>query len=272
MKKGSGFGLLVVLAMAATSACQEDFDPLELHPDVVSLEVLLVAGESEARMLASHPHQKGAIPEVSVHLEGPGWEAEFSETLELEACTVAAEDVESAKCLRAVLPEPVRAGAAYALRGTAPLGSFTGETRVPDRPSLSVDTLHLSWPEKGEPRLRIPLRYWAGADIGALAVDVRDIFETREDGTEVEVPTLTLGLRPLAVYPAATADTVWIDVLGKPLRFSLTLLGIGWELTNFAYVESPVIRPWPSFGIEGDGVYGYFDGVTRSLPLRVLVD
>ena len=270
MKKGVGFGLLVVLAMAAMSACEEDFDPLELHPDVVSLEVLLVAGESEARMLASHPHQEGAIPEVSAHLEGPGWEAAFSETLELEACTVA-RDVESARCLRAALPEPVRAGAAYALRGTAPLGSFTGETRVPDRPLLSTDTLHLSWPDKGEPRLHIPLRYRAGSDIGILAVDVRDIFETREDGTEVELPTRDLSLFPRAVDPAATADTVWIDVLGKPLRFSLTLLGIGWKFTNFLYVESPAIRPWPSFGIEGEGVYGYFDGIARSRPARMLV-
>lgn len=270
MRKGVGFGLLVVLAVAAMPACQEDFDPLELHPDVVSLEVLLVAGESEARMLASHPHQKGAIPEVFAHLEGPGWEAAFSETLELEACTVA-RDVDSARCLRAVLPEPVRAGADYGLRGTAPLGSFIGETRVPDRPLLSTDTLRFSWPAKGEPRLHIPLRYRAGADIGALAVDVRDIFETREDGTEVELPTDTLSLLPRGVDPAATADTVWIDVLGRPLRFSLTLLGIGWKWTNFARAVSPVIRPWPAFGIEGDGVYGYFDGIARSRPMHVLV-
>ena len=256
--------------MASTSACQEDFDPLELHPDVVSLEVLLVAGESEARMLASHPHREGAIPEVAAHLEGPGWEAAFSETLELAACTIAV-DVESARCLRAVLPEPVRAGTPYALRGTAPLGAFTGETRVPDRPRLSIDTLHLSWPEESERRLHVPLRYEAGADIGTLAVDVRDIFETREDGTEVELPTRSLRLLPRAVDPAATADTVWIDVRGKPLRFSLTLLGIGWHLTNFAAVETPAIRPWPSFGIEGDGVYGYFDGVTRSRPALILV-
>lgn len=270
MRRGVGFGLLVVSAVAAMPACQEDFDPLELHPDVVSLEVLLVAGENEARMLASHPHREGAIPEVSAHLEGPGWEAAFSETLEPEACTVAW-DVESARCLRAALPEPVRAGADYGLRGTAPLGSFAGETRVPDRPLLSTDTLHLSWPAKGEPRLPVPLRYRAGADIGTLAVDVRDIFETREDGTEVELPTRTLNLLPFAVDPAATADTVWIDVRGKPLRFSLTLLGIGWHVTNFAYVVSPAIRPWPAFGIEGDGVYGYFDGVTRSRPMHVLV-
>ncbi|MCE2397540.1 MAG: hypothetical protein J4F34_00645 [Gemmatimonadetes bacterium] len=105
-----------------------------------------------------------------------------------------------------------------------------------------------------------------------MAVDVRDILETREDGTEVELPTRDLRLVPWVVDPAATADTVWIEVRGKPLRFSLTLLGIGWKLTNFVYIESPAIRPWPSFGIEGDGVYGYFDGVARSLPVRVLVE
>lgn len=270
MRERIGSELLIAVAMAATSACQEDFDPLELHPDVVSLEVLLVEGESEARMLASHPHQEGAIPEVSAHLEGSGWEAAFSETPELEACTVAW-DVYSARCLRAALPEPVRAGATYALRGTAPLGSFTGETRVPGRPLMSTDTLRLSWPDEGEPRLPIPLRYQAGSDIGILVVDVRDIFETRGDGTEVELPTYTLSLHPLAVYPAATADTVWIDVLGNPLHFSLTLLGIGWHLTNFVYVVTPAIRPWPAFGIEGDGVYGYFDGIARSRPMHVLV-
>ena len=164
MKERIGFRLLIVPAVAAMPACQEDFDPLELHPDVVSLEVLLVGGESEARMLASHPHREGAIPEVSAHLEGPGWEAAFSETLKLEACTVA-RDVDSARCLRAVLPEPLRAGATYALRGTAPLGSFTGETRVPGRPLMSTDTLRLSWPDEGEPRLPIPLRYQAGSEV-----------------------------------------------------------------------------------------------------------
>ena len=59
--------------------------------------------------------------------------------------------------------------------------------------------------------------------------------------------------------------------LRKPLRFSLTLLGIGWKFTNFRYVESPAIRPWPSFGIEGEGVYGYFDGIARSRPARMVV-
>lgn len=60
---------------------------------------------------------------------------------------------------------------------------------------------------------------------------MRDIFETREDGTEGELPTRTLNLLPRAVDPAATADTVWMDVGGRPVRFSLTLPGIGWHCT-----------------------------------------
>ena len=264
-------GCAVVVGLAASSAC-EDFSPLELHPDVVTLEVLLVAGESEARMLAVHPHREPGDggPEIAARLDGPGWEAAFSETVGLEACTRAKRLPGPAKCLRAVLPEPVRAGAAYALRGTAPLGSFTGETRVPDPPLLSADTLHLSWPDKGAQR-HIPLRYRAGSDIATLAVDVRNIFETQEDGTEVELPTSDLRLVPWAVDPDATADTVWIEVREKPLRFSLLLLGIGWRWRNFVGIENFTIRPWPSFGIEGEGVYGYFDGVARSRAALILV-
>ena len=269
MRAGVGWGLVAALALTASSAC-EYAHPLELHPDVVTLEVLLIAGESEARMLAIHPHREGAVPEVSAHLVGPGWEAAFSETVELKACTGASGLGSSTRCLRAALPEPVRAGAAYGLRGTAPLGSFTGETRMPDPPLLLTDTLHLSWPDKGEWRY-IPLRYRAGPDIGTLLVDVRNIFETREDGTDVELPTEDLRFLPRGVDPAATADTVRIAVRERPLRFSLTLLGMGWNWTNFVYIESPAIRPWPSFGIEGDGVYGYFDGVVRSRPALILV-
>ena len=110
MRREAGFGPVAVLALTASSACVYS-DSLELHPDMVSLEILLVTGESEARMLAIHPHQADAVPDVSARLVGPGWEAAFSETLELKACTGAR--VDSARCLRAALPEPVRAGADY---------------------------------------------------------------------------------------------------------------------------------------------------------------
>jgi len=262
-------GWAIVSALVAASACVEDYGPLELHPDVVWLEILLVAGESEARMLAIHPHREPEddAPEVDARLRGPGWESAFSETLELQACTD--DYVDAAECLRAALPEPVRAGATYGLLGTAPLGSFTGEARVPDAPLLLTDTLRLSWPEEGE-RLTIPLRYRAGPDIGDLSVDVRDIFETLEDGTEVELDSHYLSSGPGWLDPDSTAGTVRIYVREKPLRFSLSLLGVGWNRTNMFTVD-PVLQPWPGFGIEGDGVYGYFDGVTRSRAARVFV-
>ncbi len=268
MRRHAGWAIVSVLV--AASACIEDSDPLELHPDVVWLEVLLVAGESEARMLAVHPHREreDAAPEVNARLRGPGWEVAFSETLEWQDCTP--DYVEAAECLRAALPEPVRAGATYGLSGTAALGSFTGETRVPDTPLLETDTLRHSWPEEGR-NLTIPLRYRAGPDIGHLSFDVRDIFETQEDGTEVELDADHVHSGRAVLYPDSTTGTVWIDVREKPLRFSLTLLGVGWNWTNVLWAKDPVLRPWPSLGIEGDGVYGYFDGVTRSRAARVFV-
>ena len=270
MRRGVGCGLAAVLVLATMSACEEVFGPLELHLDVVALEVLLVAGESEARMLAVYPHREpeGDAPEIVARLEGPGWEAAFSDTLDLEVCAGAVGLGVPARCLRAALPEFVRPGETYALRGTAPLGSFTGEMRVPDAPLLLMDTVHLSRPDTGR-RVPVPLRYRAGSDISALGVDVRDIFETQEDGTEVELATSALGLNPVGAPPDSTAHTVWIFAREKPVRFSLLLMGIGWNWKNYVESESPLIRPWPQFGIEGEGVYGYFDGVAWSRPAHM---
>jgi len=131
-----------------------------------------------------------------------------------------------------------------------------------------ADTLLLSWPDKAE-RLPIPLRYRVGPDIGVLLVDVWDILETLEDGTEVELPAGDLGLSRWAVDHTATADTVWIYVREEPLRFSLLLLGIGWRWANAHVwgIEGMGIEG----GIGGEGVYGYLDGVTPSRAARVFV-
>ena len=76
MRREAGFGPVAVLALTASSACVYS-DSLELHPDMVSLEILLVTGESEARMLAIHPHQADAVPDVSARLVGPGGRLRF---------------------------------------------------------------------------------------------------------------------------------------------------------------------------------------------------
>ena len=69
----------------------------------------------------------------------------------------------------------------------------------------------------------------------------------------------------------AGADTVCVPYRDRPARFSLRLLGLGWQYTNFVAQAGnfPVPRPWPSFGIEGDGVYGYFAGAAASRTVHV---
>jgi len=60
---------------------------------------------------------------------------------------------------------------------------------------------------------------------------------------------------------------------GKPMRFSLRMLGIGWHYTDFVEHggEDLLTRPWPDSGIEGEGVYGFFDGVTPSRAARIFL-
>ena len=268
MKRAVAVGLLTPIAL---SAC-EWRDPVELNPDMVVLEVLLVAGESEARMLAVLPHRgpEDAPPELSARLRGPGsaWEAAFSETLETKACRIEHVLYMPAKCLRAALPEPIRAGAAYRLRGTAPLGTFTGETRVPDHPVISAHTLRLGWSDDYE--TAIPLRYRAGSDIGSLSFGGRDIFLTLEDGTEIEVSADDLGL-PQTVAATPPVDTAWLATGTRPARLHLLPSGLGWEWTNMEQLKDETMQPWPNFGIEGEGVYGYFSGMASSQPVLVFL-
>ncbi len=176
-------------------------------------------------------------------------------------------------CLRAVLPQEIRAGEGYEIEGTAPLGSFSGEVVLPLAPVLHEpgDSLHLPMPTEYENHL-IPMRYRIGSDVGTLLADVLDVFQLEEDGTETGIDAGFLGYfaRPLE---GAEADTVRIHYHEKPLRFSLRIVGIGWNYTNFLENEGifPLPKPWPSFGIEGEGVYGYFDGVVPSRVSRVWV-
>ena len=236
---------------------------------MVAITVLLVAGESEARMLAIRPHGEGAAPEITATLEGPGWTAAFTDAPGLDTCTITSSWYVPLKCLRAVLPEAIAPTGSYRLRGTAPLGSFSGETVVPAAPTLleSADTLRLPFPDDSRD-IRIPIRYRHGSEIGTVRPEVLEMFETQEDGTEIELeefPELVEGVE---------ADTVLVWQRGRPLRFSLHLLGFGWNYANFLRhwgTDDYLMPPWPDFGIEGEGVYGYFDGATlsRGLPVSV---
>ena len=278
MRARAAWRPVVTLTSVVTwSACNfiRPPDPLEAHPDVVSVTILLHAGESEARLLALHPHRPGnaEAPKITATLKGPGWTAAFSNELELESCTLADDWPGPLRCLGATLPEAIRAAQEYGIDGTAPLGSFNGAMTMPAAPVLvdPADSLRLPAPAEFT-GVDIPFRFRMGSDIGTLLADVVDGFETQDDGTETEVNRDHLGDFPTPVE-GAEADTVFVYYQDKPLRFSLRLLGIGWNYTNFVAQTGtfPLPQPWPSFGIEGEGVYGYFDGLTPSQAARVWI-
>ena len=264
----TAYAVVVTMLSVTVSAC-EFTRPLDQHPDVAALQVLLVSGESEARMLVTYPHreQGDAAPEITARIEGPGWTAVFSSELAVEACDEYAEHWPvPTRCVGAALPEAIRPGGAYRLHGTAPLGGFTGEMSVPAVPLLvePEDSLRLPGP------VEIPIRYRIGSDVGTVLAEALDIFLIRDDGTEVEISAFGLGFFP-QLLEGAGADTV--QVFLYPVRFSLRLAGIGWHFSNFIEHTgtNPRPHPWPSFGIEGEGVYGYFDGVTRSRAANIRV-
>ena len=255
------FGCAVLAAATTTLGC--DYvaapDPLELDPDVVSIAIVLAAGESEALMLAGHPHQapSNAPPKVSATLRGPGWEAEFSDTADIEeGCGGGPTEWPMPMvCLRAQLPEPIRERTAYRLDGEAPKGPFTGGAVVPSAPAIlfPADTFQLSG-------RRIPIRYDTPADVGTLRTAM--LAETSDStGTETE----WIYVWPWDLDESATADTLDVGLNDRLKRGWLYLVGIGWQYTNFLEASEKHDRQ-PSFGIEGEGVYGYFDGSARSRP------
>ena len=275
MRARAAWGLAMAAAAAASSACFRESDPFDTHRDVVAVAALLIGGESEARLLAIHPHRHrtAAAPEIAATLEGSGWTAEFSDDAGLEACNDAGDLLGPAICLRAALPEPIRPGEAYGLRGSAPLGSFRGSTVVPDAPILAepADSLFLASPTDGGPA-QVPIRYNSASGVGTLVAELVDFWRTNEDGTETELRPSSFGY-PRELDTDRQTDTLPVSHRQRPVRFSLRLLGIGWNYTNFmAHASSfPLPRPWPSFGIEGEGVYGYFDGAAPSRTAHIAV-
>jgi len=268
--------LAVAVALAAVSSACEISRPVELHPDAVALYVLLAAGETEARMLAVQLHRDRwdeEVPDIAATLEGPGWTARFADTLELEACLGHDDNLGwrglTARCLRAVLPDTIRPGATYGLSGTAPTGSFTGEMTVPAPPLLlePEDGLRLTVPE-GRNGVWTPVRFRIGSDVDTLMVDKLDFFEIREDGSEVKMPDTS---DPYYLV----GDSVDFVCPDMPIRFSLRLLGFGRRYTAFMRFRVDYrdqwLWPWPDFGIEGEHVYGYFDGFAPSRSARIFV-
>ena len=55
---------------------------------------------------------------------------------------------------------------------------------------------------------------------------------------------------------------------GSPYTLDVRVRGVGPNYTDlFGHTRDKlVLPPWPSFGIEGEGVYGYFDGISAPTP------
>ena len=261
----------VLIAMLASAGC--DYfaapDPLELDRDAISIAIVLVAGQSDAQLLAGYPHRSsGAAPSVTASLSGPGWKVKFSYTSDPSAgCGGGPTDWGIPMvCLHAALPEPIREGATYGLEGEGPKGSFTGETVVPPA-SRILDPVDTLWTTMGPDTsfwFEVPIRYQAPPEVGTLRPQA---FATFSVGTETQS-------RWISVWPGldvnAEADTLQIDRYRDLKEVSLHLLGIGWHYTNFLRA-SENHYPKGNFGVEGEGVYGYFDGSNKSGSVHIVI-
>ena len=257
----SARGLAVLTALAAPGGCIPPPDPLELDPDVISIASVLVAGEEQAHLLAGHPHRAAydRPPRVAASLVGPGWRIAFAPAGGLGGCRGGPIDLSFPKvCLRAVLPERIREETTYRLEGEGPKGSFTGETVVPPAPTLLEpgDTVWL--PDSVH---SIPIRYRASREVGTLRPEMFADFGSGSAWIPVDPESLDLDGR---------TEKVWISGYDRRriVRASLSLLGIGWHYTNFRRLHRTRL-PWPSVGVSGEGVYGYFDGSAKSRSIQV---
>lgn len=279
MRARGGGSVAIVAAAMALSGCElvRGLDPLEAHPDVVVVLGMLVGGEREARILASHPHriEFEPKPRITATLQGPGWTADFTEDLPRADC----KDVGGSwnvptKCIGAILPEPIAGGVTYELYGTAPLGSFSGQTTMPMGPELVHPAFALGIPAQDSTRrVDVPLSYRVEADAGMVLADVRDIVELQPDGTKKELPPDPKAWPFPKILASFEADTIAVLQFRRPLRFVVTVVSVGWEYVNFAEFHGvdPLPEPWPDFGLAGEGVFGYFAGKTPSRPIEVHV-
>ena len=249
--------LPTLLAAAGLSACVADF-PFELDR-VVVISLLLESGERSAKMVASHPlpdfpRRDQAPLDISASLEGPGWTVAFAATDPMEEC---GPPYGASTCLSAQLPEAVAPGM-YRVRGTTPLGSFSGEATVPAIPSIenpAGDTLWIHSPDDTAGDVLIPLEYRVDPKTTALFLEVTFEHEGRQVSRR---RLLELGD---SIYGWYEEGEIW------PRGLRLRLQALGPRYTSWLrHVGLHMEPPWPSFGIESDAVYGYFDGI--SAPTR----
>lgn len=275
------WSVAALLGMGAMSGCAT-YPPV-LNPDAMTLAVLLEAGAREARLVAIHPHR--SVGETSqwegpaqwivrdAVLHGPGWTVSFADTL--EECSES--NGRPPQCARtrvnlvAELPGPIAPASTYTVEGEGVLGPFACEIEVPPSPAVldMPDTVRVP----RDTMVTVPFRYEVGPEVGSVWVmGVREYT----DGSrwESERP-----LRPLAPFPNDTATIVGYY---NEFFFSLTvrIAGIGRNIVDF--FETPD-ELWhadaaeaASFagagGVEGEGAYGYCDGVSYSRTAVIIAE
>lgn len=259
-------GLAVLIAMSAPGGCDYFASPERLDSDVVSIAILLVAGERKAQLLAGHPLLDASHPPPSVEatLIGPGWQAAFAlRTDPRNGCGGGPTDWEIPMvCLNAELPEPIREGVTYKLAGKGPKGSFTGETVVPTAPRILApeDTV---WLERSTGEFRVPVRYLAPPEVGTLRPEV---FQTVDNGTGPRSRWIDVKPRGLDV-DGWEATVVW-EYTPWLQRASLHLFGIGRQYSDLRKLARTSTKR-RGFGVTGEGVLGYFAGSAWSPPVEV---
>ena len=206
-------------------------DPLALDPDVISVAIILVAGETRAHLLAGYPHRPVADPppKVSASLIGPGWRTAFAHEADPEdGCGGGPTDWPMPMaCFKAALPEPIREKATYKLEGEGPKGMFYGETVVPPAPLIlhPGDTL---WLPDSIRSIRIPIRYRASPEVGTLRPGMVATLRGHT-GTEPK----WVSVRPRFLAPEDEADTLYayeLD-LSKTEQASLALR-VSWDFAQ----------------------------------------
>ena len=270
----------VAALVLATAACdglirpEEQFSP---ESNVVTIGAVIVAGQSVAHLLASHPHRRigEEPPVVAATLSGPGWDAAYADSVALMDCGVFVPEqwAGPAVCLRARLPEPVRERVRYTLAGTTALGAFGGATTVPGAPTVlePADTVRLRVANSEEPA-GVDLRFETPEQVGAVTVDVTNALQM-VDGEEPKDSWVKFAApQVLEIWTDAQHVAVHGPWVPPGFRFDLRL--IGFERNYSLFVErrreNILRRPWPSFGLSGDeGIHGYFGAGARSRAIPV---
>ena len=274
----------VLLGVGVISGCEE-YSPLR-NPDAITITALLEAGALEARMAAIHLHRSDEeaaqwIVRDAV-LRGPGWTVPFADTLgecsgssgRPPAC--ARTEVE----LRAELPEPIAPATTYVVEGEGVLGPFACTIDVPASPVLLdiPDTLRIPM----DTAVFVPFRWEVGPEVGLLSL-MGDVQITDEFGVQSPRPWL----RDDVAAPDGTgADSVYFDTVIDPgdkisrIVWRLHLAGLGWNREEWLRIPDELWHAQAAEaagfagagGVEGEGAYGYCDGVSYSRTAVIVAE